>query len=199
MNTLTKRKKITEAFPSLLSATSAVRTIRADVIRRNERVVGHPVATLRRKRKMKKIEGIGRYERSEVVNDTEVYYGGLPDRKRVSNDAPMSWVMCASCAMCKRREEAGEDEPSHQCLAIVTDEGRAMNIEAPRMTRCERWMPKPYLAMIGKTRGKVDPPAFIRWKAENPSIIGWPEDHGKKKMETTREFLWRMYMNSTKK
>lgn len=151
------------------------------------------MATLRRKRKMKKIEGIGRYERSEVVNDTEVYYGGLPARKRVSNDAPMAWVMCASCAMCKRREEAGEDEPSHQCLAIVTDEGRAMNIEAPKTTRCERWMPKPYLARIGKTRGKVDPPAFVRWKAENPGIIGFPAEYGKGKMETTRDYLYRMW------
>lgn len=151
------------------------------------------MATLRRKRKMKKIEGIGRYERSEVVNDTEVYYGGLPARKRVSNDAPMAWVMCASCAACKRREEAGEDEPSHQCLAIVTDEGRAMNIEAPKTTRCERWMPKPYLARIGKTRGKVDPPAFVRWKAENPGIIGFPAEYGKGKMETTRDYLYRMW------
>ena len=148
---------------------------------------------------MKKIEGIGRYERSEVVNDTEVYYGGLPARKRVSNDAPMAWVMCASCAMCKRRDaEEGSGEPEHQCQAIVTDRGRAMLIEVPKLTRCQRWTPKYYLAMIGKTQGKVDPPGFIRWKAENPSIIGWPEDHGKKKMETVREFLWRMYRNSKK-
>lgn len=71
-----------------------------------------------------------------------------------------------------------------------------MLIEVPKLTRCQRWTPKYYLAMIGKTQGKVDPPGFIRWKAENPSIIGWPEDHGKKKMETVREFLWRMYRNS---
>ena len=160
-------------------------------------MVGHPVATLRRKRKMKKIEGIGRYDRAEVVNDTEVYYGGLPARKRVSNDAPMAWVMCASCAMCKRRDvEEGSGEPEHQCQAIVTDRGRAMLIEVPKLTRCQRWTPKYYLAMIGKTQGKVDPPGFIRWKADHPSIIGWPEDHGKKKMETVREFLWRMYRKS---
>lgn len=160
-------------------------------------MVGHPVATPRIKKKMKKIEGIGRYERSEVVNDTEVYFGGLPARKRVSNDAPMAWVMCASCAMCKRRDvEEGSGEPEHQCQAIVTDRGRAMLIEVPKLTRCQRWTPKYYLAMIGKTQGKVDPPGFIRWKADHPSIIGWPEDHGKKKMETTREFLWRMYRNS---
>ena len=175
-------------------------TIRADVTLRTKGWSDTPWLHERKSEngKMKKKEGIGTYDRSEVVNGTEVYYGGMPDRKRVSNDAPRAWVFCASCAACKRREEAGEDEPAHQCLAIVTDEGRAMNIEAPRMTRCERWMPKPYLARIGKTRGKVDPPAFIRWKAENPSIIGWPKDHGKKKMETTREFLWRMYRNSTK-
>ena len=143
---------------------------------------------------MKKIEGIGRYERSEVVNDTEVYYGGLPARKRVSNDAPKARVMCASCAMCKRRDvEEGSGEPEHQCQAIVTDEGRAMNIEAPKTTRCERWMPKPYLARIGKTRGKVDPPAFVRWKAENPGIIGFPAEYGKGKMETTRDYLYRMW------
>lgn len=147
---------------------------------------------------MKKKERIGTYDRCEVVNGTEVYYGGMPDRKRVSNDAPMAWVFCASCSAYKRREEAGEDEPTHLCLAIVTDEGRAMNIEAPRMTRCERWMPKPYLARIGKTRGKVDPPAFIKWKAENPGIIGFPAAHGKRKMESTREFLHRMWRSGKK-
>ena len=195
MNTLTKRKKNkTEAFASPSHATAAVGTIRADVIRRKERVVGHPVAALNGKRKsenvkMKKKEGIGRYEHSEVVNDTEVYYGGLPARKRVSNDAPMAWVMCASCAMCKRRDvEEGSGEAEHQCQAIVTDKGRAMLIGTPKLTRCQRWTPKYYLAMIGKSQGKVDPPGFIRWKADHPNIIGWPEDHGKKKMETVREF-----------
>ena len=42
MNTLTKRKKITEAFAIPSHASAAEGTIRVDVMLRNERVVGHP-------------------------------------------------------------------------------------------------------------------------------------------------------------
>ena len=48
-----KRQKITEAFANPNHASAAVGTIRADVILGNERVVGHPMATLTENGKQK--------------------------------------------------------------------------------------------------------------------------------------------------
>lgn len=124
------------------------------------------------------------------VNGTELYLGGSTDNVVLPKNGARVRVACVSC----RFLQCGlGNMPAYSCGRIIDDYGKCRSLEDETrfVTRCEEWQPQTRWFRLGKSSGKIDSPELIKWKTENPHILGWPEEYG-----YTKDMPWRNWLNA---
>lgn len=135
------------------------------------------------------------------VNGTTLYLGGNTDNVTISGISAQVRVACVSCKFLCQQGTKKDNTPIYVCARVINDMGKcyALKDEARFSTRCHDWYPQPRWFRLGKTSGKIDPPGLVKWKSDNPHIMGWPEEYGYTKGTPWREWLNTMYTIGAKR